>query len=156
VDLLLDTGDVTVVRNLQGELGIIKLFKTLEKIGVLSGNGKIDYEKIVDLGRPINISNYKKYFEKNKQIVFLGDSNSVSLVKNEKIFKVLKAKIFRFYLKWERSKQRNLIVFSSWFKGNEVSGMNQENISFRDKRIFSIDVNGHHLEEVAQVLMKAV
>lgn len=156
VDLLIDTEKVSVVRNLQGELGIIKLFKMLEKLGVLTNSGRVNYEKILDLDSPIRFSEYQKYFERNKQIVFLGDSNSVSLIKNEKIFKLLKAKIFRFYLKWEKNKQKNLIVFNRWFKGNEVSGENDELMTFRDKRIFSIDVNGQHLEEVAQVLMKGI
>lgn len=153
VDVLIDFKGERLIKNLQGEMGIVKLFSSLEKIGVLGEDGSIYYERVSQNDNEFDVNNCRKYFEKNKQVVLLSDQNTLSNV-DYHLFNAFKIKSFCFFVNWEMSINKNALIFDNWGFTRKVSSNNILNEIKNNEKIKKVNVDGNHLEEITQLLMR--
>ena len=153
VDVLIDFKGERLIKNLQGEMGIVKLFSSLEKIGVLGEDGSINYESVSQNDNEFDVNNSRKYFEKNKQVVLLSDQNTLSNI-DYHLFNAFKIKSFCFFVNWEMSINKNALIFDNWGFSRKVSSKNVLNEIKNNEKVKKVNVDGNHLEEITQLLMR--
>ena len=151
VDVIIDFNGVHYIRNLQGESGLLNLFKTLEKHEVMTDDGRIRYDNILKVEKRFDFLELKKYLSHKKEVLILADDQILNNSLNKKAVQHLRPRIFSFFALWEKSLSK-----SNWMN----SGMVNFKIKFFDKKIknklkgiYPIEVNGQHLESVTQYLL---
>ena len=155
VDVLIDFNGLKVIKNLQGEMGIVNFFSVLEKLDILRPDGKINFKNVVASKDEFNVDKCRKYFEKNKQVVLLTDQHSLKNEADNKILKTFKIKTFCFFVNWEINKRKDAIIFDDWGVTRRIS-TDRNIVNFKsDKRTSLINVNGNHLEEITQTLLRS-
>jgi hypothetical protein len=154
VDVLIDFEGQTLIKNLQGEMGLVNLFSVVEKMMLLNEEGKINYNRVVKANGKFFVNNCRKYFEKNKQIVLLSDQNSLSLKEENHVFKAYKISSFCFFVNWELSHKKNEFIFDDWGVLRKLSNSDETLNLKRDESVSLINVDGDHLEGITQSLLK--
>ena len=151
VDVIIDFNGVHYIRNLQGENGLLSLFKNLERHKVINTDGRIRYEIIIKEARKFDFGGIKKYLSHKKETLILADGQVLNTSLNKKIVYPLNPRIFNFFASWEKS-----FTDGGWINSGAVNFKVKyfdQKTKHEFKGIYPIEVNGQHLESVTQYLL---
>lgn len=151
VNVILIHEEVTELRELSGDIGLIKLIKTMQTIGLVNADGTCTRLKILKkIPSPDEVQ--KNVFKKSgkiKEIVILSDFENY--FKDESFFKEflnVHFHLFRLWSGFESGEQRSISIEATNVgksKGSVHLFESQEEIPYR-KEMKDIDIRKNHLE----------